>query len=159
VFERFDDSVKRVVVRAQELCIARADEMIGSEHLMLAAAETCNPVLVSVGLLADVLQEAWDRLESDALAAVGVDPALTPAWRGRWRGRRHIPFSGSARDALRGALREALDRDERQIRIEHLMLALTVQPPQDRAVRILGRAGIPSSSLRAALVEELKRAS
>jgi ATP-dependent Clp protease ATP-binding subunit ClpA len=159
VFERFDDSVKGVVVRAQELCIARADEMIGSEHLMLAAAEASNPVLVSVGLLADVLQEAWDRLESDALAAVGVDVALAPACRGRWRRRQRIPFSGSARDALKGALREALDRDERQIRIEHLMLALTVQPPQDRAVRILRHAGIPSSSLRAALVEELKRAS
>lgn len=159
MFERFDDPVKGVVVRAQELCIARSDEVIGSEHLLLAAAEASNPILLSVGLAADILQEAWDRLESDALAAVGVDAELAPPWRSRWRHRRHIPFSGSAKEALKGALREALDRGGRQIRIEHLILALTVQPPHDRAVRILGRAGLPSSSLRAALVEELKRAS
>lgn len=160
MFERFTDEVKQTVVRAQELCIARGDAMVGSEHLMLAAAEMSNPLLVDAGLRSDRVADAWDRLEADALAAVGVDDALSPSWTSRWRRRRrHIQYAGSARDTLRGALQEAVDRGERRIGLEHLALALTVRPPQDRAVRILSRAGVSSSGLRTSLLDQLRRAS
>lgn len=160
MFERFSDEVKQTVVRAQELCIARGDGVVGSEHLMLAAAEMSNPLLLRAGLRSDLLADAWDRLEADALAAVGIDATPSPSWGSRWkRRRRRISYAGSARDTLRGALQEALDRGERRIRLEHLALALTVRPPQDRAVRILARAGVSSSDLRTSLLDELRRAS
>lgn len=159
MFERFEPEAKRAVIRAQEICVARGDQMVGAEHLLLAAAESGNAALVAAGCDLAVLEEAWTRLEHDALAAVGVDVEAAPAWQARWRHRRHIPFSGSAKSSLEGALREALDRGDKRIGVEHLVLAVTAQPSQDRAIRILGRAGVSASELRSAIQAELRKAS
>lgn len=160
MFERFEKDAKTAVIRAQEVCIARGDRMVGAEHLLLAAAESPSPKLRSVGLDSHRVEEAWDRIEHGALKAVGVDLDVAAPWRDRWRrGRRHIPFSGSAKSSLQGALREAIDLGHKRIKVEHLVLGVTVQAPQDRAVRILDRAGLPASELRSALIVELRKAS
>ncbi len=159
MFEKFAPEARVTVIRAQEVCIARGDRMVGAEHLLLAAAESGSALLRTVGLEAGRLENAWDRIESDALRAVGLEVGGAPPWRERWRRRRHVPFSGSAKSSLQGALREAIDRGDRRIGVEHLVLGLTVQPPQDRAIRILARAGIPASELRSALIAELRKAS
>lgn len=159
MFERFTSEARATVVAAQDICIARGDGMIGAEHLLVASARASHPVLTAVGLDAVALEEAWNRLEADALAAVGVDAEPAPPWRPRWKRRRHIPFSGSAKAVLVGALQETLERGDRRIGVEHLVLALTVQPPQDRAIRILERAGSPASELRSALSAALRKAS
>lgn len=159
MFERFTSEARASVIAAQEVCVARGDGMVGAEHLLLAAARASHPALSAVGLDAARLEEAWDRLEADALAAVGVAAEPSAAWRQRWKLRRHIPFSGSAKAVLSGALQETLARGDRHIGVEHLVLALTVQPPQDRAIRILERAGSPASELRSALIAEMRKAS
>lgn len=159
MFERFTSEAKASVVAAQDICIARGDGMIGSEHLLVAAARASHPILTTVGLEAAALEEAWNRLEADALATVGVDAEPEPPWRPRWKGRRHIPFSGSAKAVLKGALQETLERGDRYIGVEHLLLALTVQPPQDRAIRVLERSGSPASELRSTLHAALRKVS
>ncbi|HLV89569.1 MAG: hypothetical protein J5I28_06050 [Acidimicrobiales bacterium] len=160
MFEKFATEARAVVLRAaEEICAARGDHMVGAEHLLLAAAETRSPLVEAVGLDPERLEEAWNRLEVDALKAVGVDIGVAPPWRERWRRRRHIPFSGSAKTALKGGLQEALERGDKRIGVEHILLGITVLPPQDRAVRILERAGMSSSDLRSALLESLRKAS
>ncbi len=160
MFEKFATEARAIVIRAsEEICVARGDQMVGAEHLLLAAVESSSPVVQEVGLDAGRLEEAWNRLESDALVAVGVEVGVAPPWRERWRRRRHVPFSSSAKSALKGALQEAIERGDRRIEVEHILLGVTLLPPQDRAIRILERAGTPSSELRSALHAALRKVS
>ena len=160
MFEKFTTEARAIVIRAaEEVCVARGDQMVGAEHLLLAAAESGSPLVRTVGLDSRRLEEAWNRMESDALRAVGVDVGVAPPWRDRWRRRRHIPFSGSAKSVLKGALQEAIERGDKRIEVEHMLLGVTLLPPQDRAIRILDRAGLPSSDLRAAIQEAMRLAS
>ena len=160
MFERFTRDAHRVVNVAVEEASKRSDSRIGTEHLLLGVSAT--EALAPLGLEREALCRGLDRLDTNALEAVGIDPDLIEADRSgpESRGRkRHIPFTGAAKDTLKRALQEAIDLGHRHIGAEHIALALTTLPDQDRASRALRGMGLDPTQLRASLLEVLRRAS
>lgn len=87
MFERFTDMSRRVIMRAQEEAKSLGHSFVGSEHLLLAIAQSpglASSVLAEVGAGADrVREEVTSRaayLDDDtALAAIGIDLAAIRA--------------------------------------------------------------------------------
>jgi ATP-dependent Clp protease ATP-binding subunit ClpA len=182
VFERFTQSARRVVVLAQEDARERADQSIGSEHLLLAlcrAGDTRGAALLAArGVTAATVEEDLRRAappdgpdlpDREALASVGIDldevrerveDAFGPgalesthaAGRGRKRLRGHIPFDRGAKKVLELALREAIRRGDRSIGSEHVLLGM-LHAETGRAMPLLAAKGITLAAIRADLDE------
>jgi hypothetical protein len=97
-------------------------------------------------------RQALDSMDSDALAAVGVDVRLAAdadADADRAYGRR--PFTCGAGAALRRTLAEARARNTSRLEPTHLLLALLDGGPRDPATELLGRLGVDASAVRSRL--------
>jgi hypothetical protein len=70
----------------------------------------------------------------------------------------HIPFTPAAKKILELSLREAVARDDSNIGVEHIALALTAIK-QGLVPQILSAAGAPAAALRAAILDRYRRAS
>jgi ATP-dependent Clp protease ATP-binding subunit ClpA len=166
MFERFTKEARRVVVAAVEEAGKRGDTRVGTEHLLLGVFGSDwdrLSVLESSGLTDQALRLQLDAMEDQALQAVGIDRRSIDAGLAGSpplaRRRRHLPFTGGAKNVLKGALVEAIALEHRFIAIEHIVLALNGLPPQDRVTRILQGVGVDAGDLRAALITSLRRAS
>ena len=158
MFERFTKEARLVVTHAVEEAEARSDSRVGTEHLLIGVAR--SPA--GSGLFPDVeaIRAELDRMDRDALVSVGLDPALIEvAGPGRREPGGHIPFTGGAKDILKGALRAALDLGHRYIGVEHVALALTAAEGPDRAIGVLRGLDVDPSALRAALIRSAREAS
>lgn len=158
MFERFTKDARLVVTHAVEEAETRGDFRVGTEHLLMGVAR--SPSLS--GLLPDVasIRAQLDGKDRDALASVGLDPALIGMAGAARRGQgRHIPFTGGAKDVLKGALRAALDLGHRHIGVEHIAIALTAPEGPDRAVGALRGLDVDPTALRAALLQAARQAS
>ncbi|MGH3650670.1 MAG: Clp protease N-terminal domain-containing protein, partial [Acidimicrobiia bacterium] len=126
----------------------RRDGRIGTEHVLLAAADA------SPFLDAETLKHELRRLDEDALRAVGIDPSLADIDppRRRIKKQRHIPFTRDAKKVLEDALREALDAGDRHIDADHILLALTRLDPDDRAMRAMSGSDVDPMRLRESLL-------
>ncbi|HSJ82997.1 MAG TPA: Clp protease N-terminal domain-containing protein [Acidimicrobiia bacterium] len=73
MFERFTKDAHKTVTMAVEEARRRSDARIGTEHLLLgvAGSDSAPP-----GLDPAELHRELDRLDSEALEAVGIDPGL-----------------------------------------------------------------------------------
>jgi ATP-dependent Clp protease ATP-binding subunit ClpC len=109
-----------------------------------------------------VLRDQLDRLDAEALRSVGLDPdllqeaAASPVRVGRAP---HIPFTGAAKDILKGALKEAIALGHRHIGVEHIALALLTGSGPDRARAIIAGLGLSPDALRDSLVRAIRKAS
>ena len=70
----------------------------------------------------------------------------------------HIPFTPAAKKILELTLREAVARQDSQIGVEHIALALTTIK-QGLVPQILSAAGAPAPALRAAILDRYRQAS
>jgi len=70
----------------------------------------------------------------------------------------HIPFTPAAKKILELTLREAVARQDSQIGVEHIALALTTIK-QGLVPQILSAAGAPAAALRAAILDRYRQAS
>jgi ATP-dependent Clp protease ATP-binding subunit ClpA len=166
MFEKFTKEARQVVTAAVREAESAEDSRVGTEHLLLGIFGSGWPhiaMLESLGLTHMTFRQALDEADGAALAAVGIDPTSihdealdNPP---RLRRRRHIPFTGAAKDVLKGALREALALNHRYIGPEHIFLALIELPPQDRALKNLNALGLEPGELRFALLAALRQAS
>jgi len=159
MFERFTKEAHKTVTMAVEEARRRSDARIGTEHLLLGVAGSGS---APPGLDPDELRRELDRLDSEALEAVGIDPGLVEVETSRSRGRtgkKHIPFTSAAKDTLTAALKEAIALDHRHIGVEHIALALTRLPSSDRAARALAGRGVDPADLRRSLLEAMRKAS
>ena len=158
MFERFTRNARHVVTHAVEEAESRGDTRIGTEHLLIGVARSRS----LEGLMPDVesLRAELERMDREALASVGLDPGLVEV-SGPPRRKRsgHIPFTGGAKDILKGALREALDLAHRHIGVEHIALALTAIEGPDRATGMLRGLALDPDALRAALLRQARQAS
>jgi ATP-dependent Clp protease ATP-binding subunit ClpA len=158
LFERFTKEARLVVTQAAGEAEARSDSRVGTEHLLIGVARSH----AATGLLPDVetIRAQLDRMDRDALVSVGLDPALLEvAGPARREQGGHIPFTGGAKDILKGALRAALDLGDRHIGVEHVALALTAAEGPDRAIEVLRGLDVDPSALRAALLRSAREAS
>jgi ATP-dependent Clp protease ATP-binding subunit ClpA len=110
--------------------------------------------------------------DPEALAAIGIDideirrnvesafgpGALesTKAAKARLGRRRrgHIPFTAHAKEALEGALREALELNHREIRPEHLLLG-ALRNPEATTSALLREAGAEPAEVRRILLNRM----
>ena len=70
----------------------------------------------------------------------------------------HIPFTPAAKKVLELTVREAVARQDSQIGVEHIALALT-RVEQGLVLQILSAAGAPAAALRAAILDRYRQAS
>ena len=180
MFERFTDPARRIVVLAQEEARERADDHIGSEHLLLGlcrAGDTRGAALLAArGVTLAVVEEDLRRAgppdlpDREALAGVGIDldevrarveEAFGPGALENTRaagGRRrrlwgHIPFDRGAKKVLELALREAVRRGDRAIGSEHVLLGM-LHRETGRAAPLLHARGVTLHGMRAALDDD-----
>ncbi|GHF26224.1 Clp protease [Streptomyces mashuensis] len=77
--------------------------------------------------------------------------------RGRKGGTPHIPFDRAARKALEQSLRAAVERKDRAIGTEHVLLGI-LDARDGAAADVLGRLGTDPETVRAALLTDLAAA-
>lgn len=70
----------------------------------------------------------------------------------------HIPFTPAAKKILELTLREAVARQDSQIGVEHIALALTTIK-QGLVPQILSAAGAPAATLRTEILDRYRQAS
>jgi ATP-dependent Clp protease ATP-binding subunit ClpA len=159
VFERFTREARNIVTSAIDEAARRGDSRIGTEHVLISMAGAQS--LAGIFPEPDQLRRQLDRLDEEALRSVGLDPGLlavdhTPR---PGLGKRHIPFTGAAKDLLKGALKEALALGHRHIGAAHLALALTTANHPDRALATLESLGLSPDAVRSSLLLRTERAS
>ncbi len=169
MFERFGKEARAIVTTAVAEAEARGDGRVGTEHLLIAVAGVDFPfprsLLGPLDVGRDGIRRQLDRLDSEALAAVGVDPELLdPALRALGgtvptRARRHRPFTHGAKAVLTGSLRETIKQGGRQIGTEHVLLALLSLPAEDPVSRVFASLGADPLEIRTDIEEALRRAS
>jgi len=161
MFEKFTKEARRAVTLAVDEAEIRGDSRINTEHLLLGVSNTAG--LGQLGLSPEPLRRQLDRLDAEALEAVGIDPRLineaVEDSRPTVKKRGHIPFTEAAKDVLKQALREAIELKDRHIGVEHIALALTTLSPKDRAVRALDGIDLDPAELRVSLIRALRKAS
>ena len=167
MFERFTEAARATVHEAHDAALAMGHERIGPSHLLLGVAAVPDgrgkEVLAGLGVDATALRRAVadtsNPLDGAALAAIGIDleeverrveASFGPgALRGRRRSGR-LPFSPDAKRGLELALRTALERGDRGIGSEHVLLGV-LRTDDPALARVLDRTGISPDAVREAL--------
>ncbi|MDV8021813.1 Clp protease N-terminal domain-containing protein [Rhodococcus sp. IEGM 1330] len=139
MFERFTKSARAVVVGAQGQARALHSTRIEPTHLFVGALEYAEEPLKSAlaeaGLTLDgALADARFR-DARALKSLGIDldtvvstidstlgPGALEGVQGG--GSSHLPFAASAKEVLKLTLKEAVERRDREIGVEHVLLGL-----------------------------------
>ncbi len=168
MFERFTKDARETVTGAQSAARELGASSIGSEHLLHVIVRAGGPVadaMVDAGLdpgaLRRSLAGAADPLDADALASIGIDlsavreradevfgpGALDRTSAGSPR-RGHLPFTKDAKKVLEIALREAIALKDREIRTDHMVLAM-VRIKDSAAHRLLVESGADPAAVRA----------
>ena len=173
MFERFTKPARQVVVDAVGEAEREQAPRVTGEHVMLAllGKQTRSAeVLAAAGVTRARLIEEFAATrrrggltgaESEALASVGIDVdaiverveadhgqnALAEPRRSRKLGRR--PFAPEARKLLGRTLHQAVDRGDRQITDEHLLLALA--SGGGSSAQVLAAHGLTYPEVRARL--------
>ncbi|KAA0925313.1 MULTISPECIES: Clp protease N-terminal domain-containing protein [unclassified Rhodococcus (in: high G+C Gram-positive bacteria)] len=139
MFERFTKSARAVVVGAQGHARALHSHRIEPVHLFLGALDHADEPLKKAlgaagftvdGVLADAQSQDARALKSlgidlDAIVST-IDSTLGP---GALEGAQtsvphHLPFAASAKEVLKLSLKEAVERRDREIGVEHILLGL-----------------------------------
>ncbi len=129
MFERFSDSARWVVVRAQEVAREHDHDYIGAEHLLLAVFEAAAQDR------APATRALFDRRGFTPQAALAM---VTLA-----RGANHgvdgqIPFTTEAKTALGNSLRESLALGDSTIGPDHLFVGI-IRTAYDTAGSVAGQ--------------------
>ena len=171
--ERFTHDARAIVTPAVAEAERRHDRCVGTEHVLLGAIASPNAVTSAVmdalGRDLPAARQALDDADTAALRAVGLgaEVVLPPASpvvdrstsgrRSRWS-RRHRPFTAGARQALEGALREAMARRHGWIGAEHVVPALCAREEPDPGVHLLDTLGTRAGDMRAELERRMAAA-
>jgi len=159
MFERLSADVRVAVLAAtRAAAVRRGESRIGSDHLLVGVADAGSETADAAGLTVEALHDALDRLDEHALGAVGVETqAVSRLRQWGWSRRSHLPFTPGAKKALERSLRIALDHGDRRLTTDHLLAALAVGGPNDRAVRLLRACWVEPAVLEAAARQALRR--
>jgi ATP-dependent Clp protease ATP-binding subunit ClpC len=131
----FSDAANRVVAAAEEEARTLRHDHVGTEHLLLGVLSL--PGEVGARALAALgLELAAARAQ--VMRAVGLPEAPSPP---------QLPVTPPARDALAGALREAIELGRTTVGPEHVLLAL-LRERDGLAMRVLLGAGVEPRRLR-----------
>src|SRR3954452_22859232 len=116
---------------------------IGTEHLLLGVlSRPDGPGARALAGLGVTLGQA----RAQVMRIVGLPETPSPP---------ELPLTPPARDALAGALREAIELGETEVGAEHVLLAL-LRERDSVAVRVLRDAGVDARRLREAIAAAAK---
>jgi ATP-dependent Clp protease ATP-binding subunit ClpA len=175
MFERFTEPARQVVVDAVDEAERDRAPRVTGQHVMLALVgrrTRAAGVLESAGVTREVLVEAFAAArrrggltdaEAGALHSLGIDVdavveqverdhganALAEPPRPGRRGR--TPFAADTKALLTDTLRQAVERRDRRIGDEHLLLALAAG--KGLAAQVLAAHGLSYPEVRARLAE------
>ncbi|MEU4558723.1 Clp protease N-terminal domain-containing protein [Actinoplanes sp. NPDC023936] len=138
MFEKFDAAARRVFLRAQEEAHELGHDYMGTEHVLLA------------------LVGATGTTASDLLRDAGITRGRALATFPRARGPARedptgIPFTRRAKEICGLAVTESENAEDREVRIEHVLIALLRQS-DGGAFRILDELGVDRAGLLTKLV-------
>lgn len=151
MFEQFTAAARATVVAAREEAVQQGARTIGTEHLLLGVLREGGPrVSAALGLDAADCRAGLERLDTEALASVGVDPGDFGDLTRRLPGRqvRHLPLTAGSKAVLTGTLREARAAKQRSLRPEHLLLALLGRERPDPVAELLTRLDVDRAAVR-----------
>jgi ATP-dependent Clp protease ATP-binding subunit ClpC len=137
-FEQFTDAGRDVVRAAEGEARTLRHTRIGTEHLLLGVlSRPDEPGARALATLGVTLGQA----RAQVMRIVGLPDTPSPP---------ELPLTPPARDALAGALREAIELGATEVAAEHVLLAL-LRERDSIAVRVLRDAGIDARGLRDAI--------
>jgi ATP-dependent Clp protease ATP-binding subunit ClpC len=139
MFERFTDKSRRVMVLAQAEARSLDQDVIGSEHLLLALTQVegvASSVLTTFNVTTEFVRAAVVRARP-----ASKNPPTTP------------PFTPNAKKTLEFALREALSLGHSYIGTEHLLLGI-LRNDSCAAITLLNTKGLDLVELRATLLRQ-----
>jgi ATP-dependent Clp protease ATP-binding subunit ClpA len=181
MFERFTQQARRAVLAAQQAARRLEHNYVGTEHELLGlladAGSGAGRALAGLGVTAAAVEREVLAIvgrgpaggdDAAALAAIGIDldevrrrveASFGPDALRRAGGplRRHPPFTPRAKKVLELGLREAVRLRHHHIGPEHILLGL-VREGQGVAAQVLVRLGADLDAVRAAVLDELRRA-
>jgi ATP-dependent Clp protease ATP-binding subunit ClpC len=131
----FTPAARAAVESAESEARTLRHDHIGTEHLLLGVlAQTDAAGARALGAMGVTLGGA----RADIMRIVGLPDAPSPP---------DLPLTPAARDALAGALREAIEAGQTDVGPEHVLLAL-LRERDGVAARVLVSAGVESRRLR-----------
>jgi hypothetical protein len=136
MFERFNESARRVVVEAQEEATRLQHSYIGTEHLLLGLA--ADPETAAGRVLAELDVGNAEILRANVAAVVGPSDDIA---------KRQIPFTPRAKRVLELSMREALSLGVDYIGTEHILLGLA-RDDEGVANAVLRDHGVDDEHLR-----------
>jgi ATP-dependent Clp protease ATP-binding subunit ClpA len=133
--EQFTEAGRRVVDSAEQEARTLRHTRIGTEHLLLGVlSQPEEPGARALAKLGVTLGAA----RAQVMRIVGLPETPSPP---------ALPITPQARDALAGALREAIELGRTTVSPEHVLLAL-LRERDSVAVRVLRDAGVDPRRLR-----------
>src|SRR3712207_6800939 len=156
IFNRFAREARRCVEAALEEARLLGHDSVGDEDLLLGVLRAGEGVaaeaLSSMGVTSEAVREESEASFAEALSSIGISleevrREAGEAFEMRLPEDRKIPFSPRAKNALEGALREAVALRENRITSEHVLLGV-LRDEGGTAVRLLGRLGVTPEALR-----------
>ena len=137
-FEQFTDAGRAVVEDAEREARTLRHTRVGTEHLLLGVlSRPDEPGARALATFGVTLGQA----RAEVMRIVGLPDTPSPP---------ELPMTPPARDALGGALREAIELGETEAGTEHVLLAL-LRERDSVAVRVLRDAGVDPRRLREAI--------
>jgi hypothetical protein len=143
-FNRFTDKAQKVGQGAVDTARKLGHDTVGTEHILLALYEPDDSLAALTLRELEVPRAAV--LEQLLRRRPGKPEQPTGA----------IPFTAHAKEALRGALDEALDLNHNYVGTEHLLLGI-YRDPAYGAAKILDELGQTRERVRSTLLEGLER--
>ena len=136
--DRFTEAGRHVVERAEQEARTLRHTRVGTEHLLLGVlSRPDEPGARALATFGVTLGQA----RAEVMRIVGLPDTPSPP---------ELPMTPPARDALGGALREAIELGETEAGTEHVLLAL-LRERDSVAVRVLRDAGVDPRRLREAI--------
>ena len=130
---------------ARNEAVRRGDRTIGTEHLVLALLiDPASPAAKALGRDLDSARRALDALDSQALAAIGVQPGIT-AGPVAVRAAGRLRLTPAAKAVITG-IRDA--RKSREAGLGIVLNALLDLPRPDPAAELLAALGVDASAVR-----------
>lgn len=162
MFNRFTQTARSVAVLAQEEARGQGSSEVTSDHVLLGvirASGAAADVLAGLEVGVDDVREASERVLAARLAGLGISlEGLRDANDlGSVASPSHLPFALETKRVLEQALREALERRDRHIGDEHILLALLCDE-RSTGARVIAELGLSADDLRLRLGHVLDRA-
>jgi len=147
MFEKFARAARSAVDGARHEAERRGDRRIGTDHLLIALLEDAA-VARAAGIDAGDARRAAERLDREALAAIGIRLTDWQPDRDAAPGRRVLFMTAGAKAVIRRTLAVAQAEKARAITTRHLLLALLDQHQPDPATALLAALPIDQAALR-----------